>query len=62
MSEKRNSDDVATLKRLDDNIAGQIESIFKLSLGVNATEDDEYYHQLDSLFKNIQVMDTGRAR
>jgi len=50
-------EELAQLKGFDEEVANQVETIYNISREDNSAENDEYYHQLDSLFKNIQVME-----
>jgi hypothetical protein len=50
-------EELAQLKGFDEEVANQVETIYNISREDNSVENDEYYHQLDSLFKNIQVME-----
>ena len=53
-------EELAQLKGFDEEVANQVETIYNISREDNSVENDEYYHQLDSLFKNIQVMEPGK--
>ena len=53
---------MAQLKGFDEEVANQVETIYNISREDNSVENDEYYHQLDSLFKNIQVMEPGKSK
>ena len=54
-------EELAQLKGFDEEVANQVETIYNISREDNSVENDEYYHQLDSLFKNIQVMEPGKS-
>jgi len=50
------------LRQYDEDVANQVDSIYKLSLKEKPEESEdnyreEFYQELDNLFKNIQVME-----
>ena len=45
------------MRSFDDELANLIESLHRLSREAGAGDNEEYYHQLDVLFKKVQQME-----